>query len=200
MASRPWSQPLSLSLSLWHYRRNSRYDTITTVRKYNLISEVHKERNQNQFRSTRLSERARIVDGPNQLVTSLGCASHFDRNLLASIINLRVPPSPSVNLRSCLLASSRRVSSRLLSRASLPPLLPQFAATLPSLLTKRNGGIYKRSCQAWNSICLKIYPARRTTPASNNPRDDSQTRETPRSHSLSLFLFFVDMLDGPRLR
>lgn len=130
--------------------------------------------------------RARIVDEPNQLVTSLGCASHFDRNLLASIINLRVPPSSSVNLRSCLLASSRRVSSR--------PVSPRFASVRHDsclLLTKRNGGIYKRSCQAWNSICLKIYPVRRTTPASNNPRDDPQTRETPRA------LFFVDMLDGP---
>lgn len=80
--------------SLRHYRRNSRYDTITTVRKHNLISGVHKERNQEPVPiDATESSRARVsVDGPNQLVTWLGCASHFDRNLLASIINLRVPP------------------------------------------------------------------------------------------------------------
>lgn len=105
--------------SLRDYRRNSRYDTITTVRKHNLISGVHKERNRRTSSDRR--DRARVsVDGPNQLVTWLGCASHFDRNLLASIINLRIPLLPpftsSVNLRDCLLrprpAASRHASLR----------------------------------------------------------------------------------------
>lgn len=49
---------------LRHYSRNSRYDTVTTVRKYNLISEVHKETRTSFDRlrpsaSERTSERVR---------------------------------------------------------------------------------------------------------------------------------------------
>lgn len=150
-----------------HYSRNSRYDTVTTVRKYNLISEVHKETRTSFDRlrssaSKRASERAsecartraRIVDGPNQLVTSLGCASHFDRNLLASIINLRVPPSSSVNLLA--VSSPRRVSSRLASLRLASSLLVSPPSRLESPCAyEEKRRVYKRSDQAWNSICLK---------------------------------------------
>lgn len=142
--------------------------------------------------------RARIVDGPNQLVTSLGCASHFDRNLLASIINLRRTPfilrqSPELSPR----LVSPRVSSRVPSRlAPLSPTIssPRRDSAFSAYEEKRR---YLQAVLPGLEFDLFKNPSviRTTTPASNNPRDDSQTLQMPRALSL-----FIDTLNGPRSR
>jgi hypothetical protein len=49
---------------------------------------------------------------------------------------------------------------------------------------ERNAGVYKRTGRGWNSICLKIHPAR--TERRVTIRDDPQTREAPRARALAL--------------